>query len=35
MRAGDAWTFDNLKTHSTVNDGSCDRVTLIISLRVE
>lgn len=35
MRAGEMWTFDNLKTHSVTNDGDTDRVTLIITLRVE
>lgn len=33
MMAGDAWTFDNLKTHSVVNSGKQDRITLIVSLR--
>ncbi len=35
MRAGEAWTFDNLVTHSVVNGGSSDRMTLIVSMRVE
>ena len=35
MNVGEAWLFDNLKTHSTVNEGQTDRVTLIVSLRVE
>lgn len=35
MRVGEAWLFDNLKTHSTVNDGDSDRITLIVSMRVE
>ena len=35
MMQGDAWVFDNLKPHSTVNNGDSDRVTLIVSLRVE
>lgn len=35
MQVGDAWLFDNLETHSTVNDGETDRVTLIVSMRVE
>lgn len=35
MAPGSAWVFDNLKVHSTVNDGETDRITLIISLRVE
>jgi hypothetical protein len=35
MMQGEAWIFDNLKPHSTVNNGDSDRVTLIVSLRVE
>lgn len=35
MRVGEAWLFDNLKTHSTVNEGETDRVTLIVSMRCE
>jgi hypothetical protein len=35
MRTGDVWLFNNLETHSTVNDGETDRVTLIVSMRVE
>jgi hypothetical protein len=35
MAPGSAWVFDNLLTHSTVNDGDCDRITLIVSMRVE
>jgi hypothetical protein len=35
MQVGEAWLFDNLKTHSTVNDGETDRVTLIVSMRCE
>lgn len=35
MAQGDAWTFDNLKTHATSNGGATDRITLIVSLRVE
>jgi len=35
MKVGEAWLFDNLKTHSTVNEGETDRVTLIVSMRVE
>ena len=35
MQCGEAWLFDNLKVHSTVNDGETDRVTLIVSMRVE
>jgi hypothetical protein len=35
MAPGEAWVFNNLKEHSTVNAGETDRVTLIVSLRVE
>lgn len=33
MRAGECWTFDNLKTHSVRNDGETDRITAIICMR--
>ena len=35
MAVGEAWLFDNLQTHSTVNEGQTDRITLIVSMRVE
>jgi hypothetical protein len=35
MGVGECWLFDNLKTHSTVNEGETDRITLIVSMRVE
>ncbi len=35
MPPGSVWLFDNLKTHSTVNEGDTDRVTLIVSMRCE
>lgn len=35
MQVGDAWLFDNLQDHSTENNGDTDRITLIVSLRVE
>jgi hypothetical protein len=35
MNVGECWLFDNLKTHSTVNDGETDRITLIVSMRTE
>jgi hypothetical protein len=35
MGVGECWLFDNLKTHSTINDGDTDRMTLIVSMRVE
>lgn len=35
MDVGTAWLFDNLKVHSTVNNGETDRITLIVALRCE
>lgn len=35
MRAGEAWSFNNLVTHSVENNGDTDRVTLIVCMRVE
>jgi hypothetical protein len=35
MQVGEAWLFNNLEVHSTVNDGDTDRVTLIVSMRCE
>lgn len=35
MGLGECWLFDNLQTHSTVNDGETDRMTLIVSMRCE
>lgn len=35
MMPGEVWEFDNLKTHSVVNNGETDRITLIISMRRE
>ena len=35
MDVGSVWLFDNLKTHSTVNEGETDRITLIVSMRCE
>ena len=35
MKTGEVWTFDNLKVHSVENNGTTDRITLIISLRTE
>ena len=32
MKAGDAWWFNNLVTHSVVNEGETDRMTLIVCL---
>lgn len=33
MAPGDAWSFDNLRTHSVENDSTRDRMTLIVSMR--
>ena len=33
MRPGEAWTFDNLKTHSVINDGDTDRITVIVCMK--
>jgi len=33
MRRGDAWFFNNLVTHSVVNAGDSERVTLIVCMR--
>jgi len=35
MRRGDAWWFENLVTHSVVNSGDTERVTLIVCMRTE
>lgn len=35
MRVGQAVSFDNLVTHSVVNRGDTDRMTLIVCIRVE
>lgn len=35
MGLGEAWYFNNLVTHSVVNDGETDRITLIVCMRVE
>lgn len=35
MRPGEAWTFNNLLEHSVENNGSTDRETLIVCMRVE
>lgn len=32
MSKGDAWYFDNTKTHSVENNGNDDRITLIICM---
>jgi hypothetical protein len=35
MEPGEAWRFDNTVTHSMKNLGETDRISLIISMRVE
>jgi hypothetical protein len=35
IRPGEAWTFNNLLTHSVVNHGDCDRITAIVCMRRE
>jgi hypothetical protein len=35
MKPGEAWTFDNLRTHSVENNGDTERVTLIVCARTE
>lgn len=35
MGVGQAWVFSNLKTHSVVNDGDEERVTLICSFKCD
>lgn len=35
MKCGEAWFFDNLVTHSVINRGDSERVTLIVCLRTE
>ena len=32
---GTIWTFDNLRVHSIENNGECDRICVIISMRCE
>lgn len=35
MRAGEAWTFNNLLHHSVENNGDTDRITLIVCMAVQ
>jgi hypothetical protein len=35
MRAGEAWTFNNLDPHAVENNGAEERITLIITMRTE
>jgi mannose-6-phosphate isomerase-like protein (cupin superfamily) len=32
---GSIWTFDNLREHQILNDGDCDRIVVIVSMRSE
>lgn len=35
MLPGEAWEFDNLVTHSVVNEGATDRISAIICMKTE
>ncbi len=35
MKAGEAWVMNNTLTHSVVNGGDIDRITLIVSTKTE
>jgi mannose-6-phosphate isomerase-like protein (cupin superfamily) len=35
MTVGTIWTFDNLLVHSVENNGDCDRIVIIVSMRCE
>jgi mannose-6-phosphate isomerase-like protein (cupin superfamily) len=35
FNAGTIWTFDNLLVHSIANQGECDRIVVIVSMRCE
>jgi hypothetical protein len=35
MRQGEVWTFDNLLVHSVTNNGDCERICCIVSMRCE
>ncbi len=35
MKVGEAWYFNNLLEHEVVNDGTEDRITLIVCMRCE
>ncbi len=35
MAPGEVWYFDNATEHEVINDGSDDRITLIVSIRCE
>jgi hypothetical protein len=35
MRQGDVFTFDNLLSHSVTNNGDCDRICCIVSMRAD
>lgn len=33
QKAGEIWTFDNLRPHAIRNNGDCDRICVIVSMR--
>lgn len=35
MKAGDVWFFDNTREHEVINQGTDERITLIVCLRCE
>lgn len=35
MQTGDVWYFDNTKEHEVINNGTDDRITLILCFRTE
>lgn len=35
MRPGEAWAFNNLATHGVINDGTEERLVLIVTMRCE
>lgn len=35
MRPGEAWQFENLKEHGVLNEGTTDRLALIVTMRCE
>jgi hypothetical protein len=35
MKAGECWTFDNLKEHAVYNEGDEDRITMMTAIRTD
>lgn len=35
MKAGECWTFDNIKEHSVYNEGDDDRITMMTAIRCD